>query len=130
MDCRLKSNKSATRCKKLRLIIGLPKRQLKWKEAKLKYPRLSPNGDTDRDNKKNKKDCRPFNKKRHREEYSGYYSNADLVVSPRIYHAFQDLRRGESLNQLKRTYSNSELDSAFEVLDDSRRGKRVEVYYE
>lgn len=41
------------------------KKQLSYAEAIIKYPRLSPFGDADKDGKLNMFDCKPFNKKKH-----------------------------------------------------------------
>jgi tRNA nucleotidyltransferase (CCA-adding enzyme) len=42
-----------------------PKKRLTYPEAVIRYPRLSPFGDADKDGKINMFDCRPFNKMKH-----------------------------------------------------------------
>jgi hypothetical protein len=43
---------------------SITKKNMNWKQAKARYPRLSPFGDADRDGVKNKFDCHPFDRKR------------------------------------------------------------------
>lgn len=105
------------------------KKSLSWKEAKAKYSRLSSRGDADKDGVINKKDCRPFDKKRQDLDSNDYFSDADLFVTPKVYNAFHDLRRGIPSSQLSKNYSDSEIDSAFDVLNEVKRGKRVKPYY-
>jgi len=40
------------------------KKDLTWKQAKKRYPKLNPFGDADKDGVKNKFDCRPFNRRK------------------------------------------------------------------
>ena len=44
---------------------NIKKKDMNWEQAKNKYPRLKPYGDTDKDGVPNISDCRPFNKKKH-----------------------------------------------------------------
>ena len=43
----------------------IPKKNLTWNQASIRYPKLNPFGDSDRDGKLNMFDCKPFNKKKH-----------------------------------------------------------------
>jgi len=47
---------------------SIPKKNMNWKQAKRRFPRLNPFGDADRDGVKNRKDCKPFDKKRQDKE--------------------------------------------------------------
>lgn len=136
MDCRLKINKDKNRCKNLRKINGIPKKDLKWKAAKLKYPKLSPKGDADSDKKKNKKDCRPFDKKRHYDSWS-IPDYGDISVSPRIYKAYEMISYGremglpgiETHRELKsHGFTSDEMRSAMSLYNDSLQGKKVVAY--
>jgi hypothetical protein len=44
---------------------SVSKRNLTWPQAQVRYPRMDPFGDADRDGKLNMFDCRPFDMKRH-----------------------------------------------------------------
>lgn len=44
---------------------GTKKKNMTWDQAKIKYPKLNPYADADRDGVPNILDCRPFNKKKH-----------------------------------------------------------------
>ena len=46
------------------------KRDMDWGQAKVRYPKLSPFGDADRDGVKNWLDCKPFDRKRQDEKVS------------------------------------------------------------
>lgn len=43
----------------------IPKKNLTWAQASIRYPRMQALGDADRDGKLNMFDCHPFDKKRH-----------------------------------------------------------------
>ena len=43
----------------------IPFESLTWPQASIRFPRMKPFGDRDKDGKLNMFDCRPFNKKRH-----------------------------------------------------------------
>jgi len=43
----------------------IPKKNLTWPQAQVKYPKLKPFADADKDGKLNMFDCKPFNKKKH-----------------------------------------------------------------
>ena len=45
----------------------VPLKNLTWPQASLRFPRMNPFGDKDRDGKLNMFDCRPFDKRRHSE---------------------------------------------------------------
>ena len=46
-------------------VAKIPKQRLSWPQAQVRYPRLNPFGDSDRDGKLNMFDCRPFNRMQH-----------------------------------------------------------------
>jgi len=46
-------------------IRGIPKKDLTWPQAVIRYPKVTMFGDVDRDGKLNMFDCKPFDKKRH-----------------------------------------------------------------
>lgn len=133
MDCRLTRNKNQNRCKKLKKLIGIPKKDLKWSSAKLRYPRFSSRGDADRDGKKNKKDCRPFNKKK-QDSWDNPYYGVDIVTTPRLYKAYEILRYGrevglpaiETHKELReKGYSGDEMRTANQLYNDSLKGKVI-----
>lgn len=100
MDCRLKQNQSKNRCKILRSIRNKPKTHLSWKQAKAKYPKLSPKGNVDGDSKLNKKDCRPFNKKKQDLDGGPYdFTENTLLVSPKTYRAYEIVRFGKEVEE-------------------------------
>lgn len=43
----------------------IPLKNLTWPQARMRYPRMNPFGDRDKDGKLNMFDCKPFDKKRH-----------------------------------------------------------------
>lgn len=61
-------------------IRNIPRRNLTWNQASIRYPRLNPFKDSDRDGKLNMFDCRPFNKKRHGFEHQYSFSTSDKEV--------------------------------------------------
>lgn len=136
MDCRLKINRIKNRCKQLRRLNGIPKKDLKWYQAKLKYPRLSPIGNADGDNHKNKKDCRPFDKKRHKEGYDIYYPGSYLVDS-KTYKGYEIIRYGKELGlspretheELKeKGYTGDEMRASQQAYSRSLQGESIGVY--
>lgn len=136
VDCRLNRNKSIKRCRILRSIRNFPKKELKWFQAKAKYPGLSPKGNADGDKIKNKKDCRPFNKKKHKEEYD-IPDYGDVVTSPRIYKAFEIVRYGKEMSlpsievhkELKeKGYSGDEMRTANSLYNQFKGGKKIGSY--
>jgi hypothetical protein len=136
MDCRLKINRLRARCRLLRSISKIPKKDLKWFQAKVRYPKLSPKGNADGDKHKNKKDCRPFDKKRHKEDYD-LPDYGDITTSPRLYKAFEIVRYGREMglsprdthDELKKKgFSGDEMRSANSLYDQFRDGKNITSY--
>lgn len=139
MDCRLKLNKTKNRCKQLKKINGIPKKDLKWFQAKLKYPNLSPKGNADGDNHKNKKDCRPFDKKRHKEDWDlpDYGDSNSLSVSPKEFQLFNSVRHGADLGKdtmeirrylKERGYQPSEISTGIRLYEQNMRGRDIRSY--
>jgi hypothetical protein len=63
---------------------SIKKKDLNWRQAKARYPKLSPFGDADRDGVKNFRDCHPFDRKRQDDatseeeaEYNAYHRGAE-----------------------------------------------------
>ena len=81
MNCRLKRNRNKPICRKR-------KEYLNWKEAKKRFPKLKPYRDSDGDGVINKKDCKPFNKKK---------QDDCLKVPDRVYNAYQTIQYGKAL---------------------------------
>jgi hypothetical protein len=81
INCKLKKNRNKSRCKVLRSIRNKKLMDLSWKEAKAKYPNLKSYGNADKDNHTNKKDCRPFNKKKHSLSITDSDGMTDLYIS-------------------------------------------------
>jgi len=115
MDCRLKRNKNNKKC------IMKSSLNFTWKQAKSKYPKLNPFGDFDKDGVINKKDFRPFNKKKHRE----------LFLSDRLYKAYQLIQYGQEMGlppketheELKsKGYNGDEMRAALGAYKDSKKG--------
>jgi hypothetical protein len=141
MDCRLKRNINKNRCKILRSIKGIPNKDLKWGEVKAKFPKMNPKGDFDKDGRKNKKDCRPLNKKKQDDYYSttayNPYAQTDLVVNPRTYRAYQIIKYGKELGlpaketheELKnKGYSGDDMRNALNLYEQSKRGVVIDQY--
>lgn len=69
----------------------MPKKNMTWSQAKLRYPKLKFFGDADRDGVKNYLDCRPFNKKKQGWKHEYSFSLADnphittVRMSPNTY---------------------------------------------
>ena len=51
---------------------NIPKRNLTWAQASIRYPKMQAFGDADRDGKLNMFDCKPFNKRRHSKTSTRY----------------------------------------------------------
>jgi len=60
---------------------NISKQNLTWPQAQIKYPRLSPFKDSDKDGKLNMFDCRPFNKKKDGLKHQYSFSTTDNTVS-------------------------------------------------
>jgi hypothetical protein len=43
----------------------IPRNNLTWNQASIRYPKMNPFGDADKDGKLNMFDCRPFNRRKH-----------------------------------------------------------------
>jgi len=52
---------------------NIPKKNLTWPQAQVRYPKLKPFADADKDGKLNMFDCKPFDKKKH-----GYLLRKDI----------------------------------------------------
>jgi hypothetical protein len=140
MDCRLKRNKNSKRCKILRSIRYSPKKDLRWFQAKAKFLRLSPRGDIDKDKVRNKKDCRPFNKKKQDDYEDPYpqFTNRTLLVNPRDFQAFEtlafDKEMGENPQVTKNRmanmgYSMGDISGALSLYRQSKSGRDVQPFY-
>jgi len=68
---------------------GVRKKNLSYSQAKIRYPKLKPFGDRDRDGVKNIFDCKPFNKKKqgfahqYSFSFSDYPATKTVKMSPR-----------------------------------------------
>jgi hypothetical protein len=89
-DCRLKRNRENPVCMK-------KYRNLSWSQAKRKFPHLKAKGDADSDKVINKKDCRPFNKKKHTLQITDEGGNKEVYISHKQYQAFKIIRYGKEL---------------------------------
>lgn len=85
-------------------LISLPKRisksNLSWSQAKVRYPKLNPFRDTDRDGIKNWADCRPFNKLKQDEGFEPKLKSReyDLEETKRLWEE-KKAREGEIIKQ-------------------------------
>jgi len=61
----------------------IPKRLLTWPQAQVKYPRLNPFGDADRDGILNAWDCKPFDPLRHGPNYPTYEAQKESRIKLR-----------------------------------------------
>jgi hypothetical protein len=59
---------------------NIPKSKMTWSQAQIKYPRMSPFKDSDRDGKLNMFDCKPFNKKKDGFKHQYSFSTTDNTV--------------------------------------------------
>jgi hypothetical protein len=66
----------------IRLIKRMPLYNLTWSQASMRFPRMSPFGDKDRDGIPNMFDCRPFNKKKHGDPILHWRSRYDVDDEP------------------------------------------------
>jgi len=99
INCHLSKNRNRNRCVLLKKIAKKPKSQLSWKEAKLKYPCLSPSGNADGDMHENKKDCRPFNKKKHMVSTTEQdeFGNTLIYATPKEFVGYQKIHYGRAM---------------------------------
>ena len=134
MDCRLSRNFMKSRCKSLRKIIGKPKKELSWKDAKLRYPKLSPCGNADGDKVINKKDCRPFNKYMHMVKITEN-GETTVIVTPKEYLAYKKITYGRKLGlppiethkELKQDgLSSDEMRTGLALFEMAKNGANIE----
>jgi hypothetical protein len=57
---------------------NISNRNLTWPQASVRYPRMDPFGDVDKDGKLNMFDCRPFDKRRHSDPNLNFGFREDL----------------------------------------------------
>lgn len=128
MDCRLKRNKNKKICK-------IDKKDLNWNQAKKRYPKLSPCGDADKDKVINRKDCKPFDKKRHTtliiDPVTGY---RDLYVKQREFDAYKYIKYGKEMGlppllthkELKQKgFSGDEMRAGLKIYNVAKSGANV-----
>lgn len=78
-------------------IKNIPKKNLTWAQAKIKYPKTNPFGDSDKDGTKNWMDCKPFNKfKQDDDDYNPIDDNWDENDGNVNYGNYAKLYRGET----------------------------------
>jgi hypothetical protein len=135
MDCRLQKNHNKNRCKVLRNIKGKRKTQLSWKQAKAKYPHLTPWGNADKDMHVNKKDCRPFNKNKHMVTVTEGDIKT-IYATPNEYLAYKKISYGrkmglppiETHKELKADkLSSDEMRAGLTLYEMSKGGAKIEV---
>lgn len=99
-------------------------KRLSWKHAKKLFPNLNPKGDADKDGVINKKDCRPFNKRKHKE----------LYIDGRVYEIYQsiifDMATGKAPKEIatklkEKGYTSTEIRDAFSAFMYSKQGYTI-----
>jgi len=77
----------------------VPLKNLTWQQTGVRFPRMNPFGDKDRDGKLNMFDCRPFDRRRqgpqHRNLTKFSYSTKDIVVNtnPKVKKLLKEVKR-------------------------------------
>jgi len=74
---------------------SIPKKDLTWPQAKVRFPKLKPMVDTDRDGVKNKFDCKPFDRKR-----QGFF-HKDQGVLDDISVGFEDIEKLKTVGDVQ-----------------------------
>lgn len=90
----------------------IPLNNLTWPQASLRFPRMNPFGDKDRDGKLNMFDCKPFDKKKHskllREEIRNRLNLNDPekeITKKKIYDYMEEFeKKHKNLNSERRNY--------------------------
>ena len=75
---------------------AIPKRDMTWPQAKVRFPKLKPMVDTDRDGVINLLDCRPFNKRKQGIFHKGQGVLDDLSVG------FETIRGMKTVGDVQR----------------------------
>jgi hypothetical protein len=135
LDCRLFRNRKNKRCKALKSIRYKDKKDLSFKEAKLRYPKLRAFGDADKDGVKNKKDCRPFNKHKHMVALTDSNGEKIIYAHPKEYKGFKKIVYGrkmglppiETHKELKEDgLTGNEMRNALTLFEASQKGVKIE----
>ena len=77
----------------------VPLKNLTWQQSSIRFPRMKPFGDKDKDGKLNMFDCKPFDKKRHGKKFRKLskfsYSTKDVVVNtnPKVKKLLKEVKR-------------------------------------
>jgi len=74
----------------------IPKKDMTWPQAKIRFPKLKPMVDTDRDGVINLLDCRPFYKKRQGIFHKGQRVLDDLSIG------FEDIKKLKTVGDVQR----------------------------
>ena len=124
INCKLKKNRNKPRCKVLRSVRTKKLSDLSWKQAKAKFPKLKPYGNADKDNHVNKKDCRPFNKKKHTLSITDSEGMNDLYISKDAMTAMKYIRFAKDLG-LPPSQTHKELKSKGISTEDQMEGAKA-----
>jgi hypothetical protein len=87
------------------------KKDLTWAQARVRFPKLNPMGDADKDGVKNWVDCQPFNKKK---QDAGFKDDYGKAINIKL-HAEKKIREAQE--------EAKEFDKKFKEIDKKYGGK-------